>query len=77
MDYKAFYTDILEWIGQANQTAIQHGMHSEHFWAWVASSSGELCAKYQDNQLVIKQMMMLTEWLEDVYENPKRPEMKG
>lgn len=69
MDYKAFYEDVLSWIGQANQEAMKHGMHSESFWAWVTSSAGEICAKYQDNRLVIKQMMMLTEWLEEVYES--------
>ncbi len=71
MDYQAFYNDVVEWIGKANQAALQHGMQSENFWAWVALSAGEICAKYQDNRLVIKQMMMMTEWLEEVCENQK------
>ncbi|GED34013.1 hypothetical protein P9G84_22460 [Brevibacillus centrosporus] len=69
MNYKAFFDDVLGWIHQANQIAAQYGMHSEQFWAWVADSSGKLCQKYQNHQLAIKQMLMLVEWLEGVYEN--------
>ena len=68
MDYQAFYNDVVAWIGQANQTAARFGMHSEQFWAWVADSCGAMCRKYQDNRLVIKQMIMLVEWLEEVFE---------
>jgi hypothetical protein len=65
MDYKAFFADILEWIGQANQAAATNGLGTEAFWLWVADSCGEITVKYQDNRLVIKQMMMLVEWLEE------------
>lgn len=71
MDYKAFFADVADWIGQANQTAIRLNMNSPEFWQWVADSSGELSKKYQDNRIVIKQMVMLVEWLEEVYENRK------
>lgn len=71
MDYKAFYEDIVDWIGQANQAASQHGMHSEEFWACVSRSVGEICSKYQDNRLVLKQMTMLVEWLEEMYEKAR------
>ncbi|MFH5185745.1 hypothetical protein ACHHV8_25565 [Paenibacillus sp. TAB 01] len=71
MDYKAFFADVLDWIGQANQAAMKHGMESPDFWAWVTESTGGLCRKYQDNRLAIKQMMTLVEWLEEVYEARK------
>jgi len=71
MDYHAFYNDVVAWIGQANQVAAQYGMHSESFWSWVADSCGTICRKYQDNRLVIKQMIMLVEWLEEVLERSK------
>lgn len=71
MDYRAFFNDVLDWIGQANQAAARLGMQSQEFWVWVADSSSAICRKYQDNRLVIKQMMMLAEWLEEVYENGK------
>lgn len=69
MNYKAFYEDVVDWINQANQAAARYGMHTEQFWAWVADSSAAISKKYQDNQLVIKQMLMLVNWLEEVYEN--------
>ncbi|WP_138751870.1 hypothetical protein [Paenibacillus sinopodophylli] len=69
MDYQAFYNDVVAWIAQVNQTAAQHGLGSEMFWAWVADSCGVISKKYQDNRLVIKQMVMLVEWLEGVYED--------
>ncbi|MDT2208069.1 hypothetical protein P7H11_19210 [Paenibacillus larvae] len=71
MDYKALYADVVDWINQANQVAMKYGMENEQFWVWVADSSGALCKKYKDNRLVIKQMMMLVEWLEEVYESRK------
>jgi len=68
MDYKVFYTEIVEWIQQANQMATKHGMANPDFWSWVTQSSCDICRQYENNQLVLKQMMMLTEWLEEVYE---------
>jgi len=68
MDYKAFFADVLNWIGQANQMATKYGMANQEFWSWVANSACEICNRYDNNQLVLKQMMMLTEWLEEVYE---------
>ncbi|MEJ8546611.1 hypothetical protein [Brevibacillus borstelensis] len=69
MDYRAFYADVVEWINQANQAAVRYGMHDEKFWVWVVDSCAAISKKYQDNQLVRKQMLMLVNWLEDVYEN--------
>lgn len=68
MDYGAFFADVQTWIGQANQAAAKYGMQNEDFWTWVADSSAAICEKYQENRLAIKQMMMLVEWLEEVYE---------
>lgn len=65
MDYKAFYGDVANWIYQANQVAVQYGMESHEFWMWVADSSSVLSKKYQENQLVVKQMLMLVEWIEE------------
>ncbi|OPA76638.1 hypothetical protein BVG16_15770 [Paenibacillus selenitireducens] len=69
MDYKVFYEDVVDWINQANQAAARFGMSNSEFWQWVAESSGALCLKYQDNRLVVKQMAMMVEWLEEVYES--------
>ncbi|MGG1878280.1 hypothetical protein ABDI30_12020 [Paenibacillus cisolokensis] len=68
MDYNAFFADVEIWIGQANQAAVRLGMESPEFWQWVAESSGTLCKKYQEHRLAIKQMIMMIEWLEEVWE---------
>lgn len=67
MDYQAFYSEIANWIMQVNQQAATLGMQSHAFWDWVMTSSGELGNKYGNTDLVIKQMLMLIEWLEEVY----------
>lgn len=72
MDYRAFFADVIAWINQANQAAAQHGMESSEFWIWVADSAGALCKKYGDHRLAIKQMVVMTEWLEEVYESRRK-----
>lgn len=67
MDYKAFYDEVVAWINQTNQLAVKHGMESSEFWTWVTRSTGELSNKYGNNPLVIKQMVMLHEWLDEIY----------
>lgn len=67
MDYKAFYAEVADWIAQANQMAVGHGMQSEAFWKWVMDSTAAICEKYKNNKLVINQMVMLFVWLEDFY----------
>lgn len=67
MDYKAFYTEIAEWIMQANQVATTYGMNSDPFWKWVMDSTAAICEKYENNKLVKNQMVMLFFWLEDFY----------
>ncbi|UFT98114.1 hypothetical protein KO561_12970 [Radiobacillus kanasensis] len=69
MDYKVFYSEVADWINQSNQKAIKHGLTSNDFWEWVMTSAGELCDRYGNNELVKKQMVMLIEWLEDVYKS--------
>ncbi|MBS4198594.1 hypothetical protein KHA93_02890 [Bacillus sp. FJAT-49732] len=71
MDYKAFFAEVVDWINQSNQKAMKHGIDSMEFWRWVTQSTGEICNKYSNNPLVVKQMSMLYQWLEEVYENGK------
>lgn len=75
MDYQAFYNEVVVWINKANQLAVQYGMDKNEFWIWVTRSTGELCNKYNNNPLVIKQMVMLHEWLDEIYFSQRR--MKG
>jgi hypothetical protein len=67
MDYQMFYNEVVEWINLGNQMAMKHGMNSDEFWNWVTSSTAEICKRYNNNPLVVKQMAMLFEWLDDVY----------
>lgn len=71
MDYDAFFKDVVHWIGQVNQVAVRYGMDKEEFWNWVVDSSSDMCRKYNDHRLVIKQMMMLSDWLEEVSASQK------
>lgn len=67
MDYQKFYSEIVEWIMQVNQKAVQLGMESPEFWSWIMTSVGEFEVRYEKNKLVIKQMVMMVEWLEEIY----------
>lgn len=71
MNYEQFYQEVANWINQSNQYAIQYGLHSNEFWTWVLNSIGEMCNKYDNNELVKKQMIMLHDWLIDIYEGSK------
>ncbi len=65
IDYEAFFADVVAWIKKANQAAMQYGMESYEFWQSVADSAGEISNRYRNHPLVVKQMMMLVEWLTD------------
>lgn len=69
MDYQSFYAEIANWITQVNQQATTLGMQSEAFWAWVTESAGQIGNKYGNTDLVVKQLLMLIDWLEEVYKN--------
>lgn len=67
MDYEKFFAEIAVWIQSVNAQASTHGMDSSQFWEYIMTSSNEICAKYNNEDLVMKQMVMLYSWLEDVY----------
>ncbi len=71
MNYKKFYQEVAIWINQSNQYAMQFGLNSNEFWTWVLDSIGDICNKYNNNELVQRQMMMLHDWLIDIYERGK------
>ncbi|TFJ92151.1 hypothetical protein [Lentibacillus salicampi] len=71
MDYEKFFADVITWINQTNQLAVKYGMESSDFWTWVTHSTGELANKYDNNPLAIKQMVMLHEWLDEIYFSSK------
>lgn len=77
MDYNAFFAEVAAWTQQVNQAAARDGMASSEFWQWVTDSSAEISKKYNDNRLVIKQMIMLVEWLEEVYEGQAKQDVSN
>ncbi|WP_028592604.1 hypothetical protein [Paenibacillus massiliensis] len=72
MDYKAFFWGMFLWTQAVNENAKKYGMQAPEFWQWVADSCGAIFRKYEDNRLAVKQMVMLVEWLEEVYEKQVR-----
>lgn len=77
MDYKVLFYDVENWIHEANKAAMKYGMGDPAFWLWVADTTSAICKKYQDNRLVIMQMIMLVEWLEEVYENSRKQKVSS
>ncbi|WP_217588761.1 hypothetical protein [Lentibacillus saliphilus] len=71
MDYQMFYAEVVSWISDCNSMAVKHGMESDEFWTWAMRSTGELSDKYGNNDLVKKQMIMLLDWLNDIYEKAR------
>ena len=67
MDYEKFYAEVASWIHSANMMANKFGMTSNAFWQWVARSSGEMGNRYGNDKLVVNQMVMLVEWLHEIY----------
>jgi len=68
INYQKFYNEIVEWINQVNQKAGQLGMDHEEFWKWVMESVAQFEIRYNKNKLVVKQMVMMVQWLEEIYE---------
>lgn len=71
MDYTVFYAEIAAWIQTANQNAVKMGFDSDEYWAWVFQSVGEFCNRYNNQELVIRQMTMLLCWLDDAWKKSK------
>ena len=67
MDYDLFFQDVATWIKQSNHNQLSMGFGSDQFWDWVTTTSGELCNKYNNAPLVIKQFDMLVSHLEGAY----------
>lgn len=67
MDYQKFFSEVADWVNQCNQMAVKYGMESHDFWSWVMRTTGDIGNKYNNNDLVVRQMVLLVHWLEDIY----------
>lgn len=68
MNYETFYKEIVNWINSCNTKAAELGFHSEAYWNWIGLSIADISERYNNNDLVKKQMVMLYEWLYEMYE---------
>lgn len=71
MDFKSFYNDVINWMEQSNQKVRELSFDSSEYWNWVSWSAGELCNKYGNHELVMRQMMMLVDYQMELYERFK------
>lgn len=65
--FEQVFADIARWINEANARAGSMGMQSDAYWQWVMVSSGDLCNKYQNHDLLMMVMLDLVKWLEDYH----------
>ncbi|GAF41143.1 hypothetical protein FC83_GL000929 [Agrilactobacillus composti DSM 18527 = JCM 14202] len=66
MNYAAFFNDLNQWIQENNKQAQLVGFDTMPYWNWVTHTTGELSKKYDDNWLVIKMLVGVLEYLDEV-----------
>lgn len=66
--YDQFYSEIARWINTCNLKAVELDFHSEEYWDWVSLSIANISERYNNHILVKRQMVMLYEWLYDMYQ---------
>ncbi|TGA95536.1 hypothetical protein E4665_17900 [Sporolactobacillus shoreae] len=71
MDYKKFFGDVADWVLEVNNKASSLGLDSDPFWKWIMQSSAEISERYENNKLVVNQMVMLVDWVQDIYRASK------
>lgn len=54
MDWSAFFSDLTEWMRQANQVLQRYPITSDQYWGWLVRTTGELGNKYNNHPLVVK-----------------------
>ena len=73
MNYiESFQKEVPDWKMQSNQMCAQVGFATDAYWQWALKSMGEICLKYNDNDLVVDQFILLFEWLEKQAERVKQ-----
>lgn len=67
MDYKAFFEDVALWMDESNEQLKHHSLFAREYWDWVMRSTRQLCDKYDNHPLVMRQVKMLYEYQEALY----------
>lgn len=72
MNYIHFFSvELPDFMARNNQVAQTLGFGSERYWFWTVDAISEICKKYNDDELVVKQFGLLFEWLEKQAEGVK------
>lgn len=73
MNYIHFFSvEIPDFMAKSNQVAQTVGFNTDRYWHWLVNAIAEICKKYNDDELVVKQFGLLFEWLEAQAEGMKR-----
>lgn len=67
MDYESFFQDVTAWMTESNHQLEAHTLFAREYWDWVVRSTRELCDKYENHPLVMRQVKMLYEYQEELY----------
>lgn len=67
MDYESFFQDVTAWMTESNHQLEKHTLFVREYWDWVMRSTRELCDKYENHPLVMRQVKMLYEYQEELY----------
>ena len=76
-DYRKFMNEVVDWIEAQEDAAQRYGFGSVEYFEWVFESSGKLCDKYENHPFVSRQMLMIFEYIDEVFKNQKRGAKDG
>ncbi|MGT2833396.1 hypothetical protein [Streptococcus halotolerans] len=66
MNYIDFFEkEVPNWMRASNQKMQEFGFNTDPYWQWVVWSMGEICNKYNNDELVSNQMSMIFDWLDE------------
>lgn len=72
LDYHEFMNKVADWIVEQENVAQKFGFGSVEYFNWVFESSGKLCDEYENHPFVSRQMLMIFEYIDEVFKNQKR-----
>lgn len=77
LDYHEFMNKVADWIVEQENVAQKFGFGSVEYFEWVFESSGKLCDEYENHPFVSRQMLMIFEYIDEVFKNQKRGAKDG
>lgn len=77
LNYHEFLNQVADWIVEQEKVAQKFGFGSVEYFDWVFESSGKLCDEYENHPFVSRQMLMIFEYIDEVFKNQKRGAKDG